>query len=366
MGNPSHHRTLSPRKPSLTKKALAGFIMTLGVLFCFPVNAQLIGGGELLAGGTISAGTEPVEGTPLFVYDNVVWQWNPDVDSVWCSFSWRASISGSFLAVPNEQLHIEVGQGGTTPQTASWVLDFAYASTTIDGTDKSQNLGVCLTATAGTNQWLRFTVSQVPSFPNYLLLHYANVDTVGLTTVWQAKTTPSYSYTTTTRHAYGGFGGIANITQEEFNGFIYATSITAVIPPGSLESGALNGYVPGTFWTLDATTTISTQFQDKANSFLGAATGTFPMCLTYPWFSLIDFFVGNTTGTATQSLTIAGAGIIPTTTLSLAEFPDVLADTAAKPVLDPIIAGLQALAWLSLGLYIFTDVFGKKEQNESD
>jgi len=362
VGDSQNLRTHASWRTSLNKKALFGFL-AIGVLFCLPANAAP------QAGGIVQNGVHRVDGTPNFTHENVVWKWIPTVDTKFCSFQFKAQIVGTWVGSnADADLHVEVGSGGDVgdhPSAASWTLNFAYSTSSpyVQGDLLTQNLGFCINANAGVAQWLRFTVDPVTPSGNYINLSYSDTDTYGSTTVFTANTVTHF-YNATTKHPYGGFGGTVDISDGDFTGGTYATSITAVIPTGSLESGALDGYIAGTVWTVSATNTTSTVFQDKVNSFLGNSTGTFPMCIAYPWFTLVDFFVGNTTGTSAQSLTITGAGIVPTSTFSLSSFPDVLADINAKPVLDPLIVLVQSLAWLGFGLFIFRDIFGKNEEHE--
>lgn len=132
--------------------------------------------------------------------------------------------------------------------------------------------------------------------------------------------------------------------------------------PTSTYDGAFSSSVPGFNWgsTTGSATTTGTLVA-HLNSMLGSSTSSFPMCVVYPWFVLSDMVEGQTLATQTaQTIVIQGAGIVPTSTFDLAGFNDVAAKTGFKNPFEMLLGFLEPLAWLSLGVSIFIDLFGNK------
>jgi len=101
-------------------------------------------------------------------------------------------------------------------------------------------------------------------------------------------------------------------------------------------------------------------YSAKFQSMFGAATGTFPLCLVSPWIAFMDVLQGFTSVPQTaNSMQINGLMGAPTTTLSLGSASTTFAQIGLKPILDLLIPFLEAMAWLSLGYFIFADLFTK-------
>lgn len=140
---------------------------------------------------------------------------------------------------------------------------------------------------------------------------------------------------------------------------------TEVPLPTSTYDGTYASSIPMISWSSSSNVlTTSTFFGTKINNMMGNATNTFPLCLVPPWFRLIDILAGATATNTAQTLIIQSAGIVPTSTISLQQFPTVLAMTGANNALTTLIAFGKMLAWSLFGLYVFTDIF-KPKNNET-
>jgi len=137
---------------------------------------------------------------------------------------------------------------------------------------------------------------------------------------------------------------------------------TNSLVPTSTSANTYTSFIPSVGFSGSYTASSTRSMQNKVDTFLGSSTGTFPMCIVYPWFTLIDVFQANTSSGTSQSITINAAGIIPTSTWSLSSLPTFIASVGAKTFIDDTVRFIEPLLWLSLGLFIFVDLFGHKTE----
>lgn len=170
----------------------------------------------------------------------------------------------------------------------------------------------------------------------------------------------------------GGIDDLYFVLYDEFGAPIGGTDFESPIAtstnpelPTSTYGGEYESDVPSIGFSDNGTMVESSELQDKMSLMIGGATSSFPLCVAYPWFQLLDFTIGNTATNTVTSISVAGGGIIPTTTISLNGTDEVLADIGAKSAIETIVQFMQALAWLGFGYYIYQDLFGAKK-TESD
>lgn len=156
------------------------------------------------------------------------------------------------------------------------------------------------------------------------------------------------------------------------NGLIPFFSINVALGdlplPESTYDGFFSTNTPSFLWGSTSPTLYGDGIVGQHfNSFVGSATNTFPLCVAYSWLSLIDTAEKLTSGGQNSQSIIFAGGIIPTTTLSLSQAPSVFASIGLVNILNLIIPFTEALAWLSLGYFIFKDLFmGSNDQQNYD
>jgi len=157
---------------------------------------------------------------------------------------------------------------------------------------------------------------------------------------------------------------LESITPETHATARVGTILGAVPLPTSMYSNAtMTQYLPTLGWSNDSASSSQVgTYQSHLNEMLGTATATFPLCLSYPWFGLVDVIERQTfvDQQSVQGLTLS-SGMVPTTTIDLSSFPSWIADTGMKDTIDTISTYAQALAWLLFGLFVFEDLFKPKD-----
>lgn len=126
----------------------------------------------------------------------------------------------------------------------------------------------------------------------------------------------------------------------------------------STYDGSLSEYVPSINFSSEGAPVVGYErWSDNFIEYIGVASTTFPLCFVTPFFSLIDTIHGLTSYNQPNTvLMIGGAGIVPTTTFSLNETDDIIAETGAWYALDKIQTALLALAWLGFCWYVIDDL----------
>lgn len=158
-----------------------------------------------------------------------------------------------------------------------------------------------------------------------------------------------------------GFG----TTPEDILGNAHATPMvtsTWTDSYGMATSMPAIGWGSGT-GTYDPTGT----FAAHLNNMAGVATNTFPICLVYPTFKIIDLVEAATLGAPVAQTLEIKVGQGATTTFSLAGAPAVFAAMGLQIVWDMLWDFLEAIAWLTFGLAVLNDLFGNnKNTNDED
>jgi hypothetical protein len=143
-------------------------------------------------------------------------------------------------------------------------------------------------------------------------------------------------------------------------------------PPG--EEGEaiqndLEGVLPSFGWgfsTSSGNGTATTTMQDHLNASLGATTNTFPVCLSYGWTGFVDTIIGITDGTAspqTMRFSQTLGGQTNELEIDLAR-TTVTSDPHFLSIVSKVQAYALALGWLSFGIYVFTVLFLKHEEQQ--
>jgi len=146
---------------------------------------------------------------------------------------------------------------------------------------------------------------------------------------------------------------------------LYGYVLAGAEPPGSsvptsTYDGTYSEFLPTIGFTTSSPNLPGGIFTGKINNMFGAAAVTFPLCVVTPWIAFMDVLQGFTSVPQTaNSMQINGLMGAPTTTLSLGSASTTFAQIGLKPILDLLIPFLEAMAWLSLGYFIFADLFTK-------
>jgi len=138
--------------------------------------------------------------------------------------------------------------------------------------------------------------------------------------------------------------------------------------PTSTWDGTFGGSIPGIgFENATGSYSASGTYATHINSMVGNATTTFPMCFAYPWFVFLDTIQAQTLHSQiAQKLTITGAGIVPTSTFTLEQFPDVAAKIGFQDPYNQLIAFGESMLWLAFGLIVFLQIFAPKNPPPTD
>jgi hypothetical protein len=137
-------------------------------------------------------------------------------------------------------------------------------------------------------------------------------------------------------------------------------------PPAPTEptQAQLESYLPTWHWGDSTSTgngTATTTFEDHLNASMGAATATFPLCLSYSWSELLDTLVGITDGSAAPQTMVFDSHIgngNATRTLALdLGRSSVASDTHMIASANKISGFLLASAWAIFGLYVIFNLF---------
>jgi len=133
--------------------------------------------------------------------------------------------------------------------------------------------------------------------------------------------------------------------------------------PTSTYDGLFDGFMPSIGWS--ETDGVSSTGGTIAQHFENFADGgnRFPMCVITPFISMINLIQGVTSaGQNNQNIVIGGSGIVPTSTIGFGSASSIAATTGFKNVYDPIVGVAQGIAWLAFGVFAFSDLFGKKNE----
>jgi hypothetical protein len=135
--------------------------------------------------------------------------------------------------------------------------------------------------------------------------------------------------------------------------------------PSSTYDGLFNGFMPSIGWSeSDGVSSTGGTISEHFGNFAEAG-DRFPMCVIVPFVSMINLIEGVTTANQNlQNIVIGGTGIVPTSTIGFGSASSVAALTGFKNVYDPIVGVAQGIMWLAFGVFVFTDLFGKKNEEQ--
>jgi len=367
VGDQVRHWSHQENQTQIVSGFLTGIAVIAGLLFSFPASASLYDGwhnvgAQYGAYGRIAY----VDNIGTHHYGAVAYYFVPTSTVRICDFVFEATQKNGS---PTKTYSVTVKEGGTTPDDGTTIIQYNLGvPTTTQAYYKS--IPSCLT----TNKKVWFLFDADPSTdvnnPYYGVGVHDNPSDAG--GVWQYY---DGSWTNLNKIPFLALNYSGAVISEISAETALATQDptkwhgATVVPTSTYTpSDSLGSVLPTVGWgsTTGSINSTTGTFETHINAMVGNATNTFPMCLFFPFFTLVDLFEGQTFVDQQSQSIVFGNVLGNTSTLSLAGFPAVMASTGVKSVYDIIVPFLEAIMWLGLGVYVFNDLFVKKKPDEHE
>jgi len=135
--------------------------------------------------------------------------------------------------------------------------------------------------------------------------------------------------------------------------------------PTSTWEGWGDAYIPDFSWVATGTAgSVTSTIATSWDSFTGLEASGFPMCVMSPIIAIIGSLQGMTlAGMEPASLQIQGGGAPTGTQISLIGIDQILADTGAERILEPMTDWGIIFGWMGIGVYILRRVLNQRSEN---